>query len=137
MRLFFFLFFFTCLSWAQYSSPTPTEITNPDIVCQNKKEDMQVSVNTTTGKIWVKAVSNKANEGFETWGNVWTGIDSARRYEGEVATEITFNGIRMHSFLLITTVNDKPELQFEMFPIGNGYDFRKVKMNDCVLGEKK
>ncbi len=137
MRLFFLLFFVTCLSWAQYSSPTPTEIANPDIVCQNKKEDMQVSVNTNLGKIWVKAVSNPSNLGFETWGNVWTGIDSAQRYEGEVASEITFNGVRMYSFLLITTVNGKAELQFEMYPVANGNDFRKVKLNDCVLGFKK
>ena len=106
MRLFLILTFFGVSSWAQYSSPVPREITGADIVCQNAKEDLQVSINTTTGKIWAKAVSNKSNEGFEAWGNVWTGIQSAEKFEGEVLSEMTFNSIRMYTTVIMRRISE-------------------------------
>lgn len=134
MRLFLAITFVSTFAWAQYSSPVPKEISGADIVCQNAKEDLQVSINTTTGKIWAKAVSNRSNEGFETWGNVWTGIFSVDRYEGEVLSEITFNDIRMYATLIMRNVSGKPEMTFEMYPVANGNDFRKVTLKDCKLG---
>jgi len=135
MRLFLVLTFFSVLASAQYSSPVPKVISGADIVCSNAKEDLQVSINTTTGKIWAKAVSNKSNEGFEAWGNVWTGIQSAERFEGEVLSEMTFNNIRMYTTLIMRSVNGKPEMSFEMYPVANGNDFRKVTLKDCKLGQ--
>ena len=135
MRLFFALTLLSSFAWAQYSSPAPSAINGADIVCQNAKEDMQVSVNTNTGKIWVKAVSNKSNEGFETWGNVWTGIESPEKYEGEVLSEITFNGVRMYSSLIIRRASDRPQMEFEMYEVANGNDYRKVTLNDCRIGQ--
>jgi len=132
--LFFAVTLLSTIAWAQYSSPVPKEITGADIVCQNAKEDLQVSVNTATGKIWAKAVSNKSNEGFEAWGNVWTGIHSADRYEGEVLSEMTFNDIRMYTTLIMRQVSGKPEMTFEMYPVANSNDFRKVTLKDCTLG---
>jgi hypothetical protein len=126
--------FVSSLAMAQYSSPIPTEIQGADIVCENKKEDMQVSVNTTTGRIWVKAVSNSSNLGFETWGDVWSGIHSSENYLGEVLSEITFNGIRMYSTLMMRMFDGKPQMDFEMYPVANGYDYRKVKLVDCKMG---
>lgn len=134
MRLFFAVTFLSVFAWAQYSSPVPKAITGADIVCQNAKEDLQVSVNTSTGKIWAKAVSNKSNEGFEAWGNVWTGIRSSESYEGEVLSEMTFNEIRMYTTLIMRNVSGRPEMTFEMYPVANGNDFRKVTLKDCKLG---
>lgn len=135
MRLFLGLTLLASMASAQYSSPVPREISGADIVCQNAKEDLQVSINTTTGKIWAKAVSNKSNEGFEAWGNVWSGIRSAEKYEGEVLSEMTFNNIRMYTTLIMRRVSDKPQMSFEMYPVANGNDFRKVTLNDCKLGQ--
>lgn len=134
MRLFLVITLFSTFVWAQYSSPVPKEISGADIICQSAKEDLQVSVNTATGRIWAKAVSNKSNEGFETWGNVWTGIRSAEQYEGEVLSEITFNGVRMYTTLIMRQVSGKPEMSFEMYSVANGNDFRKATLKDCKLG---
>ncbi len=134
MRLFLAISFFSTFAWAQYSSPEPKVFSGADIVCQIAKEDFQVSVNTTTGKIWAKAVSNKSNEGFEAWGNVWSGIRSSDRYEGEVLSEMTFNNIRMYTTLIMRQVSGQPEMTFEMYPVANGNDFRKVTLKDCKLG---
>src|SRR4051812_38257510 len=119
MRLFLVVMLFAGMAFAQYSSPIPQEITGADIVCQNTKEDLQVSINTTTGKIWVKSASSKTNKGVEAWGSVWTGIQSAEKYEGEVMSELTMKRTRMYFSLLLRKTSEGPQMEVEMYSAEN------------------
>jgi hypothetical protein len=134
MRIFIFISLLSVFASAQYSSPVPKDIEGADIVCVNTKEDLQVSINTTLGKIWVKPASSKANKGVEAWGSVWTGIQSAERYEGEVMSELNIKNNRMYFSIVLRKTDSGAQMEAEMYSAEDGRDFRKVILDQCKLG---
>jgi hypothetical protein len=134
MRLFLVVTLFAGFAFAQYSNPVPQEISGADIVCQNTKEDIQVSINTEAGKIWMKSASSKSNKGLEAWGSVWTGIQSSEKYEGEVMSEMNVKNVRMYFSLVLRKTAAGPQMEVEMYSADDGRDFRKVILDQCNLG---
>ena len=110
-----------------------SEIKSPDIVCSSTSDDLQVLINTASGRIWYKEVSSNARVAAEVEGAVYSGVSTPQRFEGEILGEGLFAGADSYFTLIFRRVNDSAQLEFLVYPKQDQKRVLRYLFSSCEL----